>query len=334
MKNEFHLGKVECTGRAANEGNGTLLLQLLRHNVFITIISTVDLCMDQKIEYYPTVKLYHNGKYIEQPEDIREIGKLLAYIKMKSNELLPGDEPQPVVEAQMPKEASNIGDAKAKTGADEKKSTEEKTGRLVVQQRQSKDSKSLEDAIAELQEVAAAGTKPQKHINPNGRVIELTDKTFDIMTNNTPWFIMFHAPWCPHCKKLKPIFEDLAPAMTGLVNIAEVDCTKEGGLCRKHGVRGYPTLKFMQAPAPAVEYKGSRTFDALRDYALSFSAKVPFKVVRSEELSRILKKEEVAFFFYYDPRTMERDALVCISLTPSSMYRWHLYLRFVFRTHL
>jgi len=51
------------------------------------------------------------------------------------------------------------------------------------------------------------------------------------------------------------------------VIIADVDCTTGGkDLCNTHGVRGYPSIKYGD-PNNLEEYKGGRTFDALKKFA-------------------------------------------------------------------
>ena len=82
-------------------------------------------------------------------------------------------------------------------------------------------------------------------------------------------FIKFFAPWCGHCKKLKPdwdkLMEKFADSPTALV--ADVDCTTEGkALCDANGVRGYPTLKYGD-PAALEDYQGGRDLDALTKFA-------------------------------------------------------------------
>ena len=47
----------------------------------------------------------------------------------------------------------------------------------------------------------------------NGPVVKLTESNFkDLVLNdkNTMWLIEFYAPWCGHCKKLAPIWDELA----------------------------------------------------------------------------------------------------------------------------
>lgn len=59
---------------------------------------------------------------------------------------------------------------------------------------------------------------------------------------------MFYAPWCGHCKKLHPNFDEAAKEMAeehselSLV-FAKVDCTGPGRLtCKRFGVHRYPEI--------------------------------------------------------------------------------------------
>jgi len=49
--------------------------------------------------------------------------------------------------------------------------------------------------------------------------------------------------------------------------VADVDCTTSGkSLCTKHGVRGYPTIKYGD-PADLKDYRGGRSFADLKKFA-------------------------------------------------------------------
>merc|ERR1712039_538404 len=79
------------------------------------------------------------------------------------------------------------------------------------------------------------------------------------------------APWCDHCKRLKPewdkLIEKYKESKTTLVGV--IDCTEEGKkVCSQQHVRGYPSLKFGH-PWDLQEYTGELTFDALDAFASS-----------------------------------------------------------------
>jgi len=66
---------------------------------------------------------------------------------------------------------------------------------------------------------------------------------------------------------MKPAFDKLGAEYSDSKStvIGDVDCTKHQGLCSQHGVRGYPTIKYW-AGGDAEDYKGGRTYDALKKF--------------------------------------------------------------------
>ncbi|GAM27207.1 hypothetical protein SAMD00019534_103820 [Acytostelium subglobosum LB1] len=99
-------------------------------------------------------------------------------------------------------------------------------------------------------------------------VIVLTDKNFDQnVKSGGSWLIEFYAPWCSFCKKLAPIYEELATKVKGNVNIAKIDCTVERSTCQRYEIMGYPTLKFVSSGV-VYEHQGERTLEALEQYVL------------------------------------------------------------------
>jgi len=96
-------------------------------------------------------------------------------------------------------------------------------------------------------------------------------KTFDeiIMDPSTEALVKFYAPWCGHCKKLAPVWEELAEELKDVPNlvIAKLDATANDvqGLA----VKGYPTLNFYsmdETNKNGKTYGGERDIAGFKDY--------------------------------------------------------------------
>ena len=55
-------------------------------------------------------------------------------------------------------------------------------------------------------------------------VVVLTEDNASVLAQGG-WFVKYYAPWCGHCKKVAPIWEELAKQSTADYKVAEVDCT-------------------------------------------------------------------------------------------------------------
>jgi len=78
----------------------------------------------------------------------------------------------------------------------------------------------------------------------------------------------FYAPWCGHCKRLAPVWDEFASATAGEgVVVLSVDASGVGAkaLNEKFNIKGFPTILFFN-DAKVHEYTGARTLEAFREY--------------------------------------------------------------------
>ncbi|BES91418.1 unnamed protein product [Nesidiocoris tenuis] len=135
--------------------------------------------------------------------------------------------------------------------------------------------------------------------------LELTDADFKSrVTDYDHMLIMFYAPWCGHCKKLKPEFDlaaDLLRDNDPPVQLAKVDCT-EGGkeTCSKFGVSGYPTLKIFSKGVVSKDYSGPRDAPGIVKYMSGQIGPVAKEISSLEAIEKFLSSSEdsvaVGFF--------------------------------------
>lgn len=99
---------------------------------------------------------------------------------------------------------------------------------------------------------------PKTNTTVNG-VVPMTNETFKKLVfnydknkewkfeGNKPAIIDFYADWCPPCRQLSPLVEEIAKEYEGRIDVYKVDTDKEKTLAQALGITNLPTLLFIPA---------------------------------------------------------------------------------------
>eukprot|EP00027_Filamoeba_sp_ATCC50430_P001114 CAMPEP_0168557584 /NCGR_PEP_ID=MMETSP0413-20121227/9504_1 /TAXON_ID=136452 /ORGANISM="Filamoeba nolandi, Strain NC-AS-23-1" /LENGTH=489 /DNA_ID=CAMNT_0008588627 /DNA_START=45 /DNA_END=1514 /DNA_ORIENTATION=+ len=106
----------------------------------------------------------------------------------------------------------------------------------------------------------------------DGPVTVVVGETFKdiVLDPKKDVLIELYAPWCGHCKKLEPIYNELAESLKNQPNlvIAKMDATANDASHPEYQAKGYPTILF--APAnnkdQPVKYSAAREVPAFTDF--------------------------------------------------------------------
>lgn len=77
-------------------------------------------------------------------------------------------------------------------------------------------------------------------------VLNVTDKTFTVETNNGIVLADFFATWCGPCKMVAPVLEELDQDMGNQVKIVKIDVDQNQETANKFGIMSIPTLLVMK----------------------------------------------------------------------------------------
>lgn len=142
-----------------------------------------------------------------------------------------------------------------------------------------------------IDDVKTGAIKPHLKSEPipesnDGPVTVIVGKQFDEIVKDTTKDVLvkYYAPWCGHCKKLAPVWEELGEAYKDNKNIviAKFDATVN----EAEGVeiRGYPTLKFYPRDnKDGVDFDGERDLDSIKKW---LSEKSPVLLAGGDEAAK------------------------------------------------
>lgn len=88
---------------------------------------------------------------------------------------------------------------------------------------------------------SSAANKPA-HMNVDVRAT--TDKTFesDVLKSKEPVLVDFYATWCPPCKRMAPVVDEVANQFAGKAKVFKVDVDQNPMLSQALRIESIPTL--------------------------------------------------------------------------------------------
>ncbi|NXY05902.1 TMX3 isomerase, partial [Pteruthius melanotis] len=113
------------------------------------------------------------------------------------------------------------------------------------------------------------------------------------------WLVDFYAPWCGHCKKLEPVWNEVGIEMRNMgspVKVGKMDATSFSSVASEFGVRGYPTIKLLKGDL-AYNYRGPRTKDDIIEFANRVAGPLIRPLPSQHMFEHVQKRHRVLFVY-------------------------------------
>ncbi|XP_029918860.1 protein disulfide isomerase family A, member 8 [Myripristis murdjan] len=137
--------------------------------------------------------------------------------------------------------------------------------KFTMREEFTRDGKSLERFLEDyfsgrLKRYIKSEPVPEKN---NAAVKVVVAETFDDIVNSPDKDVLieFYSPWCPHCKKLEPVYRELADTLYADPNIVIAKMNAAANdVPLGYDVQGYPTIYFVPAGKKdePIRYEGGR----------------------------------------------------------------------------
>ncbi|CAF1054746.1 unnamed protein product [Rotaria sp. Silwood1] len=130
------------------------------------------------------------------------------------------------------------------------------------------------------------------------------------------YLIQFHAPWCGHCRKFEPVYEEIAKEVYDLstsvdefknVRIVRIDATVYTDVANRYDVRGYPTIKFIRG-SQVFSYENERSKPAVLDFLRRVNGPALRWIPSIGKFNEIRREHDV-FFMYVTTNHDDDDNL-------------------------
>ncbi|PLW47988.1 hypothetical protein PCANC_09373 [Puccinia coronata f. sp. avenae] len=283
----------------------------------VDCIAQGDLCIRLDVDYYPQMKLYEDGKFIESYNGDKKVEAIAAYLEQKTEAYRSTHHQQqqqqqytdpaaPATPAPVQGTPSSADDGKTHSAS----STPPDTTHTTTEQPGAHPHQTLEHPSVSPKKptTTATPTGPASTHNPTGSVVTLDKHNWHAYTNPPsnplPIFIQFQTAWCKECRTLAPVWDQVAHLLAKDGNVAVLDCEapENADICRAEHAVQFPSF-VMYHDGTKVAYSGPKEASSMVEFARKTIATPGSLEISVREFEDTLQKKRVFFLLLHSSRT-------------------------------
>lgn len=97
--------------------------------------------------------------------------------------------------------------------------------------------------------------------------LRFRDASFEqeVLSSEIPVLVDFWASWCPPCKVVEPVIDELAREYTGKVRIGKINVDQNPKTAAKYQIKGVPTFILFNSGKPGQQRVGAQSKRQLQE---------------------------------------------------------------------